>query len=255
MQNGDWLGLALRSGGERVGSVREGMPIAMDCASGQSRLWAERIAREAESTLLADAINLPFPAICEGAGVDDLGDTFRSPVASPVPVLLISGTLDGRTPPANAEEVLPGLPNAVHLVIEGAGHGDLFQSSPAILESIEAFVAGKPVPHSRITLPPVSFVEPRRLASLTDEQLARLVGVYRIDEQQTRRVIRAGDQLYTIRGEEQPFAIRPTSETDFFYEGSATWLRFELDPEGKPRAMLVHHDGAAEAERAERLED
>ena len=255
MERGDWTGLALASAGQRMSRVSDGMAIAMDCASGQSRAWAERIEAEAASTLLGDAINLPFPAICEGTGVADLGDAFRSPVVSDVPALLISGTLDGRTPPANAEEVLPGLSRARHLVIEGAGHGDLFQSSPAILETIEAFVAGRPLPHERIRLAPVELIAPRRLAAVPDEVLERYVGEYRIDPDQSRRVVRAGSQLYTIRGDGPPFAIRPSSETEFFYEGSATWLRFELDEEGAAVAMVVHHDGAEEGERAVRRVD
>ena len=49
---------------------------------------------------------------------------FGAPVRSDIPALLISGTLDGRTPVRNGEEVLEYLPKAQHLIIEGAGHSD-----------------------------------------------------------------------------------------------------------------------------------
>jgi pimeloyl-ACP methyl ester carboxylesterase len=68
-------------------------------------------------------------------------------VTSAVPALFISGTLDGRTPVANAEEVQRGFRNSAHVIIDGASHGDdLFLSTPAILENVLAFARQ---PHSR----------------------------------------------------------------------------------------------------------
>ena len=79
---------------------------------------------------------------------------FHAPVRSSAPVLLISGTLDARTPPANADEILRGLPNGNHLVIEGAAHSDpLFLSSPLILDRMQAFLRGEPVDLRPIVVP------------------------------------------------------------------------------------------------------
>jgi hypothetical protein len=58
---------------------------------------------------------------------------------------MISGTLDGRTGPDNAEALRPALSKAVHLVLEGVGHDGLFQSDPRILERMKAFLRGKKV--------------------------------------------------------------------------------------------------------------
>lgn len=45
------------------------------------------------------------------------------------------------------------MPNAVTLVIEGAGHSDpLFLSSPKILETMKAFLRGEPVRERYIVL-------------------------------------------------------------------------------------------------------
>ena len=136
IENGDWTVLALSSLQHRTGEGIHGMSLAMDCSSGADRSWTERIAREARTTLLGDAINFPFPDVCIGQDIADMGDSFREAVKSEVPTLIISGTLDGRTPVKNGEEILPGLRNAQHLIIEGAGHSDpLFLSSPKILQS------------------------------------------------------------------------------------------------------------------------
>jgi pimeloyl-ACP methyl ester carboxylesterase len=87
--------------------------------------------------------------------VGEIGADLRSPVAARLPVLMISGTLDSRTPLADAEEIRRGLPRSVHLVIEGAGHGnDLLLSSPAIARAVVGFLGGGEVRSGRIATEP-----------------------------------------------------------------------------------------------------
>jgi pimeloyl-ACP methyl ester carboxylesterase len=130
------------------------MALEMDCASGASAERQSRIAQELESSILGNAINDPFPQICEFVNAPDLGATFRAPTSSDVPTLFISGTLDGRTPVSNTEEVRPFFPNSEHIVIDGAGHGDdLFVGSPQILEGMQQFMRGQPVTALTPTIP------------------------------------------------------------------------------------------------------
>lgn len=129
------------------------MSTAMDAASGASVMRRARIAAEAERTLLGDAINMPGPVQYAAIGVRDLGPSFRAPVVSDVPTLFISGTLDGRTPPSNADEVREGFSRHAHLVIEGAGHSDpLFLSTPAILDRMRTFFGGEMVAHETLQM-------------------------------------------------------------------------------------------------------
>ena len=147
-----WLNQS-RSG---IGSA---MSYMMDCASGQTAARRERIEREARSTLLADFSNFPFPDVCEEWKAPDVGDEFRSPLRSDVPVLFISGTLDARTPVSNAEEYRTGFSNSTHMIIEGAVHSDpLFLSSPKIKEGMMEFLRGQPVTVTKITAAPLKFV-------------------------------------------------------------------------------------------------
>ena len=129
----------------------------MDCASGVSASRLERIKRERKGTLLGDVINLPFPDICEAWGVARLGDGFRRPPKSKVPVLIISGTIDGRTPVSNGVALGKRLSRSVQLVIEGASHDGLFASSPRISEVVAEFVKTGRISTSRISLGPISF--------------------------------------------------------------------------------------------------
>lgn len=134
------------------------MSYVTDCSSGATSKRRKRIKREAKNTLLGNAANTEFPEVCAAWGNPDLGKEFRSPVKSNVPILFISGTLDGRTPVSNAEAVRKGFPNSTHLIIEGAWHSDpLFLSSPQIKDVMLEFMRGVPVSTTRITLPPLKF--------------------------------------------------------------------------------------------------
>lgn len=239
VSRGDWTALALAAAPTRFGTAPSAMSMAMDCASGISDARRRRIAEEAPRTHLGDAINAPFPELCAGLGIPDVGNAFRAPLRSNVPALLISGTMDGRTRPRQAEELRMTMPNAVHLVIDGAGHSDpLFLSSPKILEAMKTFMRGETLRERTIELPPLTWVPVRAVGKVSDAVLARYAGTYRIDDKNTRRVVKAGSILYTVREGAQPFAIRPTSETEFFYENTPSTLRFEVDPQGKVVAMV-----------------
>lgn len=139
--------------------IGSAMSYMMDCASGQTAARRERIEREAKTTLLEDLSNFHFPEICQEWNAPDLGDVFRSPLKSDVPVLFISGTLDARTPVSNAEEYRKGFSNSTHMIIENAVHSDpLFLSSPKIKEGMMEFLKGQPVTTTKITAPPIKFV-------------------------------------------------------------------------------------------------
>ncbi len=139
--------------------IGSAMSYMMDCASGQTAARRELIEREAKDTLLGDLFNFPFPGICTVWKAPDLGDGFRAPLRSDVPVLFISGTLDARTPISNAEEYRKGFSNSTHIIIEGAVHSDpLFLSSPKIKEGMIEFLKGQPVTATKITAAPMKFV-------------------------------------------------------------------------------------------------
>ncbi|MEZ5344615.1 MAG: alpha/beta fold hydrolase [Pyrinomonadaceae bacterium] len=147
MDEGDYSFVAEQSLIFRRGNVPSLMAVAMDCASGGSPQRMMQINKEKQAALLSDAINVPFPEICDSINYAKLGEAFRTPVTSSVPVLFISGTLDGRTPVSNAEAVIKGFKNNTHLIIEGAGHSDpLFLSSPMIKETMLKFMSGADLP-------------------------------------------------------------------------------------------------------------
>jgi pimeloyl-ACP methyl ester carboxylesterase len=144
----------------RAGQLR-GMSKGMDIASGISAERRQRIAKESKETLLGDAINFPYFIEYDALKHLDLGEDFRKPFSSKVPVFCISGTLDGRTAVKNADFALKTLENGHHLIIEGAGHSDpLFLSSPKIADYMIDFMNGKDIGNPKITLAPVEYELP-----------------------------------------------------------------------------------------------
>jgi prolyl oligopeptidase len=158
MDRGDFSALARFAFRNRKGWLGSAVPYVTQCASVSSDERLARIRSEEAGALLGSVSNLPFPGICRGWEISPLAPELRSPVVSRLPALLISGSLDGRTPPADAEEVRRGLPNGVHLILEGAVHGnDLLVSSPGIARTILDFLRGAEVRPDRIPLPPLTF--------------------------------------------------------------------------------------------------
>lgn len=115
------------------------MPFAMDLASGISRAELRRFRREARDALLGGYLNFPMPQLDRLVPGLDLGDGFRSGPRSAVPVLVLSGTLDGRTYPDSQREAVRGLSNAEITLVVNAGH-NLFMASPEVTARIQAFM-------------------------------------------------------------------------------------------------------------------
>jgi pimeloyl-ACP methyl ester carboxylesterase len=158
MHSGDFSDLGRWAYGYRRAISLSAMAVTMDCASYASAARLERIRRESGSTMLGATIDFPFPAICEGLNLPRLGDEFRAPLRSSLPVLFISGEMDGRTPVSNAEEVAAGFPNHQLLIVENAGHGIL--GYPQLTPAVLAFLRGQRIPQSRVSFPEWEFKRP-----------------------------------------------------------------------------------------------
>ena len=77
-------------------------------------------------------------AVCDQWPKGSVPADFTKPVASDVPVLLLSGGLDPVTPPAYAGQVAQGFPNSRQVVARGFGH--IVSLTPCVPRLIAAFV-------------------------------------------------------------------------------------------------------------------
>lgn len=155
MSRGDWRWLGESALARRRRPGANLMSVIMDVASGTSPARLERIRREAATSLLGDAINLPFPDVGDGLGLPDAGEAFRGPLASDVPTLMFAGTLDGRTPIANADELLAGFPNGMRFIIGNASHDTGWWSgeASAVEDEMTRFLDGGEPTVQRIDIP------------------------------------------------------------------------------------------------------
>lgn len=136
------------------------MPLVMDLASGIDPERLQRVEKEAETALLGLYLNYPMPQLA-GALDLDLGDAFRRAPESAVPTLVLTGTLDGRTYPAEQQAAVSGFTDLTTVTVVNAGH-NLFMLSPAITETIRTFMRGETVESREIVVdaPPFAPVMP-----------------------------------------------------------------------------------------------
>lgn len=77
----------------------------------------------ADETAYFGEMGETLQTVCEAWPQGTLPTDFNAPVTADAPVLLLSGEVDPITPPRYAEEVAAQLPNSLHLVAPGMGHG------------------------------------------------------------------------------------------------------------------------------------
>jgi len=128
------------------------MTFAMDIASGISDARLKRVEREAKTGLIGPYLNFPMPLLNKSVPNLDLGDEFRRKPASQVPVLVLSGTLDGRTYVESQAEAVSDMPNVERVIVKNAGH-NLFMTSPDVTSRIEAFMRGEKSDVTEIIVP------------------------------------------------------------------------------------------------------
>lgn len=134
------------------------MALATDIASGASAERLARVSHGERRSVLGKALNFPFPSIAADLDIAVLGDDFRAPLHTDVPTLMISGSLDGRTPPQNAIAAAAGFSDVRQLLVVNAGHDDdLWLGHPAIAERIAQFLAGDALVDAQVNAPPIRF--------------------------------------------------------------------------------------------------
>lgn len=116
--------LMIRRDAER--QIAQGMHFSVVCSEDAPR-WSEQDVSESalEQTYLGPQLMGAMRAICEQWPRGPVDENFAEPLRSDVPVLLLSGGNDPATPAAYAEQILPGLSRAKHLILQGQGHGQI----------------------------------------------------------------------------------------------------------------------------------
>lgn len=129
----------------------EGMPVAMDIASGTTADRRSMVYEQAKTAVFGRYLDPAF--LFDRMAPDlDLGDAFRANPRSDVPVLVLSGTLDGRTVIESQGEAISGLRNVTMITVKNAGHNLFDEDSDEMQEIIRKFMEGRPVHDATITV-------------------------------------------------------------------------------------------------------
>lgn len=126
------------------------MGTLMDVASGSGSARRAMLTRQAETALMGPHMNGTMHLETVDPSLD-LGDDFRTPPVSDVPILVLSGTLDGRTYPESGQEATAGLSHRQTVTVINGGH-NLFMLSPDITAVIQDFMRGDNVNGREITV-------------------------------------------------------------------------------------------------------
>lgn len=164
--HGDYQYLAARTIDDRPETYSGNMLLTLvDNSLGISAARLKQLAAEPARRWLGD-INGLYTATREVSPAPMIGEEFRRPVVSQVPLLMIHGTHDLATPIENAEELLKHFPNARLIRVAGGTHGATYSAAAADREFVNHLSRFMSVEDPRTTfaelptvirLPPLKF--------------------------------------------------------------------------------------------------
>ena len=107
-------------------SLSLGMHNAVMCTEDLPFIDAADVDHEALAASYMGPLQLEaLRAICSIWPAGSIDEAFKQPLSTDLPVLLLSGDADPITPPGYAEQAMVSLTNAVHLIGEDQGHGQI----------------------------------------------------------------------------------------------------------------------------------
>jgi pimeloyl-ACP methyl ester carboxylesterase len=134
------------------------MSLAMDRASGITSERLQRFENTIAQSPVGAYLNAPMPQLAPVLTELDLGDEFRTQLSGRTPVLLITGSLDGRTYVEEQSAAVEGLENVEQIHVVNAGH-NLFMTSPEVAAAMHHFMRGEAVQNDTIVIELPDFSE------------------------------------------------------------------------------------------------
>jgi len=137
---GDWVPFAITTSAGVTPGV-SAMYLTVTCSETVPRITEDDIVRETRDTFVGEYRTRTHLRACQEWPRSEVPAAYYEPVASDVPVLILSGELDAATPPRFASAVARSLPNSRHIVIRNAGHASYWHECPQRLAA-EFLAAG-----------------------------------------------------------------------------------------------------------------
>lgn len=122
---GDFQGF-LGMGGINEGMEEEmsrGMFFSIICSEDLPAITPQEAQEHAKGTFMGTLVYEAWGKACDVWPRGEIEPNYHEPVASDLPVLILSGEFDPVTPPSWGEEAAGTLPNSKRIVVPGVGHG------------------------------------------------------------------------------------------------------------------------------------
>lgn len=120
----------------------DGMFYAVTCSEDAPLISSAKAEQDGAASIFGDR-TLDFMDVCKSWPKNDVPAVLRAPVSSNVPVLILSGEADPITPPWHVEALIQSLPNSLHLIFNGMGHGNV--TTECATRILDKFIDGASV--------------------------------------------------------------------------------------------------------------
>ncbi|HST63009.1 MAG TPA: alpha/beta hydrolase, partial [Longimicrobium sp.] len=208
-----------------------GLYLSINCSEDIPFIDPAAVARQNGTTLLGDYRYAQQLAACRGWPTYTPPADYHQPVRSDLPVLLLSGELDPVTPPRWGTMAAATLPNALHVIVPGAGHGFGGMEGAECVESlmvrfaVQRSARGLDTGCVQRMRRPAFVTEMPRTLILEPAALRRLAGSYASAQPPVEaQVEAAGEGLIVRLGQGGVLAVLPITPTRFVWESSpAGW--------------------------------
>jgi pimeloyl-ACP methyl ester carboxylesterase len=245
--------MALYGRRQIVGSVGTGLYITITCAEDLPWIKPGAGERAAAGTFLGDYRLVQQRRACTLWPRAKVPASFRSPVSSPAPVLLLSGQWDPATPPALGEAAARTLPASLHVVVPHGGHSyDGLLGIECIQRLQVQFIERGTVKGldtscvADIKRPPMlTSLPPIKPISVPEAEVAKLAGRWRGDGVPVEATVETtGSKLKLALSPERQFLLVPVSPTQFRVAGALGLYAVVEMKDGKPNRMVLEENGS-----------
>jgi pimeloyl-ACP methyl ester carboxylesterase len=122
---------------EFAGSLGTGLFLSVTCAEDVPFITEADVVRTSSNSFEGDSRVRAQQRACGMWHVRSVPKSFIDPVATDLPVLMVSGSDDSGTPPSYAKQALAFLPNARMMVVKGASHQSDYP--PCVYQAMASF--------------------------------------------------------------------------------------------------------------------
>jgi pimeloyl-ACP methyl ester carboxylesterase len=135
-----------------------GQGINQSIASGVSDQRLRLIEKQAGESLFGNVVNFPFYDARTVWPQTKAGINTDTPLSTSVRTLFITGSLDCRTPVEQVNQLAQGFADAIHLIVENAGHEQAMWDSEIFDQAIPQFLSGQDVSQVKAFYKEIKFI-------------------------------------------------------------------------------------------------